>query len=381
MRKSLLILLLFVSTFSYGQIGWSNLEDNQWVTFTDAQSSGIYQLHPLPTTNQWMTKMDATYYLDVNPFYLSALTDNQWVTKSPLIANIYSATNIINWSFTVDDGLPDQYMTIIRNGSTIVNVNSYQTGSFTVYDGDVIVTTVHSATSGGNGNGATINIIGSNGVSYSGSIGGYDVTTTKTFTWIPRYSGVSIMGFVEELPTSPSFINTAYSMIKNKNDCGSTAIGSNVTYTVPANTYGSYVSQADADLKAYLDAYDNSQAYANTHGSCTPLSDTPTTINWGFSAPPMDGGSYMTITRQGYTMYNGVGDRSGSFTVSDTQYIIAIVVHTSPSFNEKATININNGDKLLFTTFNIGQNVSATYTLIWTASMGPLNILGSVSVP
>jgi hypothetical protein len=48
-------------------------------------------------------------------------------------------------------------------------------------------------------------------------------------------------------------------------------MGSSVTYTVPAGTYTSTVSQAVVDLLVEQDLQTNGQAYANANGTCIPL--------------------------------------------------------------------------------------------------------------
>ncbi len=51
-----------------------------------------------------------------------------------------------------------------------------------------------------------------------------------------------------------------------------------MTYTVPAGSYSSSVSQADADQRAQNDVNTNGQAYANYAGSC-PISTTDVTLS------------------------------------------------------------------------------------------------------
>lgn len=65
------------------------------------------------------------------------------------------------------------------------------------------------------------------------------------------------------------FYNTALSQTYVRNNCGIGYIGSSVTYTVPAGTYFSTISQKAAFLLAANDAATNGQAYANTYGTCT----------------------------------------------------------------------------------------------------------------
>lgn len=65
-----------------------------------------------------------------------------------------------------------------------------------------------------------------------------------------------------------TWYNTIANGVFIKNDCGSGSSGTNVSYVVPANTYNSMISQADADSQAAADIAANGQAYANLHGSC-----------------------------------------------------------------------------------------------------------------
>ena len=58
-----------------------------------------------------------------------------------------------------------------------------------------------------------------------------------------------------------------------RNNCGPGYAGSQVTYTVPANTHSSTISQADADSKAQADIIANGQNYANTNGTCIQVVD------------------------------------------------------------------------------------------------------------
>jgi len=64
------------------------------------------------------------------------------------------------------------------------------------------------------------------------------------------------------------YLNVAKSSRFNKNDCGTGYTGSSVEYTVPADTYTSNISQADADQQALDDISANGQTYANLHGTC-----------------------------------------------------------------------------------------------------------------
>lgn len=70
-----------------------------------------------------------------------------------------------------------------------------------------------------------------------------------------------------------TFYNVAKSGTFTRNNCSAGYIGSTVTYTVPAGTYTSLISQADADAKAQADVNANGQNYANSTGTCSQMID------------------------------------------------------------------------------------------------------------
>jgi YD repeat-containing protein len=71
------------------------------------------------------------------------------------------------------------------------------------------------------------------------------------------------------------YYSTIQQSTYTRNNCPSGYTGSDVTYTIPAGTYISTLSQADADQKAWNDILTNGQAYANAMGTCTQSSCTP----------------------------------------------------------------------------------------------------------
>lgn len=71
--------------------------------------------------------------------------------------------------------------------------------------------------------------------------------------------------------TTPYYTSIAKAGIFTRNNCSPGNAGSSVTYTVPAGSYTSSISQADADQKAQNDVNTNGQAYANANGTCTPV--------------------------------------------------------------------------------------------------------------
>lgn len=67
------------------------------------------------------------------------------------------------------------------------------------------------------------------------------------------------------------YYNTAQSQTFTRNNCGSCNLGSQVPYTIAANTYSSTVSIEAANQLALNDIAANGQNYANSNGTCTAL--------------------------------------------------------------------------------------------------------------
>lgn len=78
------------------------------------------------------------------------------------------------------------------------------------------------------------------------------------------------LGQTISCPVATVYSSTAKSGTFTRNNCPSGYIGSTVVYNIPAGTYTSAVSQADADQKAVNDVNTNGQAYANTF-PCTQV--------------------------------------------------------------------------------------------------------------
>lgn len=100
----------------------------------------------------------------------------------------------------------------------------------------------------------------------------YPVTTTPATTGATlTYTEAIVPGVVytmTNLSQSSAYGNALASGIFTKNDCTSGESGTAVQYSVPANTYTSDISQADADSQAAADIATNGQAYANANGHC-----------------------------------------------------------------------------------------------------------------
>ncbi|MGA6119336.1 DUF5977 domain-containing protein [Sphingobacterium anhuiense] len=75
-------------------------------------------------------------------------------------------------------------------------------------------------------------------------------------------------GQVPLVPGPQVYYNIQHSQSFTKNNCTNGAIGQSVTYTIPASTYLSTKSQAEADSLANVDLNNNGQDYANLVGEC-----------------------------------------------------------------------------------------------------------------
>lgn len=115
--------------------------------------------------------------------------------------------------------------------------------------------------------------------------------------------------------------------------CSPGYTGSSVTYTVPAGTYFSTISVADADAKAQADVTANGQNYANTNGTCT------------LNAP--------MITVQGYNT------KTSTYTVK----------FTNNADGQYYTFYLNPNT---YSTYTLGQVPSGTYTVQFSPYGSPL---------
>jgi hypothetical protein len=80
---------------------------------------------------------------------------------------------------------------------------------------------------------------------------------------------VGYTGTVKINMTATLYYNVAVSGTFARNNCVDGGIGGAITYTVPANTYLSAVSQAEANAKAQAQVNAMGQAYANSNATCT----------------------------------------------------------------------------------------------------------------
>lgn len=114
-----------------------------------------------------------------------------------------------------------------------------------------------------------------------GYIGGAYIYTIPAGTYTSTESQAAVDQMVDEAiaangqnaantygPCYPVYSNVAMSGTFEKDECPVGTTPAPITYTVPAGTYTSIISQADANEKAQEDIDANGQAYANTNGTC-----------------------------------------------------------------------------------------------------------------
>lgn len=82
---------------------------------------------------------------------------------------------------------------------------------------------------------------------------------------------INDIGAVEYVSAVTVYYNTIQSATVTRNNCGVGYTGSQVTYTVPAGSYESTISVADANAYAQADVVANKQAYANLYGYCIAI--------------------------------------------------------------------------------------------------------------
>lgn len=130
-------------------------------------------------------------------------------------------------------------------------------------------------------------------------------------------------------PAPVTYYNVSKSEIFIKNDCDSGYVGSPATYTVPAGTYSSTISQADADQQAQNAVNTNGQTYANANGTCLSINYLTVTV---IVTNPNPSGGYMPsvnffdpLTGQNiayktfYSSYNSMNVPPGNYNLHITQ--------------------------------------------------------------
>jgi YD repeat-containing protein len=112
------------------------------------------------------------------------------------------------------------------------------------------------------------------GATYTVAAGTYTSTISQSDADQQAYNDIALNGqnYANTNGTcTPMWHNVAQSGNFTRNNCPAGYNGTTVTYTVAAGTYGSAISQADADQQAINDVNANGQNYANANGICSLL--------------------------------------------------------------------------------------------------------------
>jgi hypothetical protein len=174
--------------------------------------------------------------------------------------------------------------------------------------------------------------------------------------------GYNYAGQPENSSPGTVFWNNFYTTTIQRSDCGSGYAGETVTYTVPAHTLSSTVSQLDADKKTLADAATNGQAYANTHGSCQLVAPQVTSIN------------YVGVSGFKVVYTNTSTNQQYSFPISDTSG--TKILGTVPAGVYNVVISKTGNT----TTYGLGvTNNSCIYSLTYSNSATFYNINVSTS--
>jgi hypothetical protein len=120
------------------------------------------------------------------------------------------------------------------------------------------------------------------------------------------------------------YYNTAQSKTDTTQDCAPGQKGGPVIYTVPANTYSSIISQADANQQALNDITANAQSFANSYPNMSCSADTAADWEWfpGDSTGPADPSYCLSVGGQlpPHLFVLAKDINPGSPTYNQTQY-------------------------------------------------------------
>lgn len=169
-------------------------------------------------------------------------------------------------------------------------------------------------------------------------------------------------------PTAVAYTNTQQTVNFTRNNCSAGYVGSQVAYSIPAGTYTSYVSQADADQQALNQIALNGQAYANNPangGLCNiPVTyNNQTSVYWNFTAVNTSTGtSYSSVLGSNYNGTLSVSLPAGTYTF--TLSSSSQTTPTPPQFTVNGVVQ----------NATATTNITATFTnvVVSTSSTNPL---------
>ncbi|MNX47274.1 Chitinase A1 precursor [compost metagenome] len=140
-----------------------------------------------------------------------------------------------------------------------------------------------------------------------------------------------------------TYTNTAKNGTFTKQACAAGSAGSSYVYSVPAGTYSSTVSQADADTQAANEIAANGQNFANANGICVALPAVPTGLTFSSATASTINFSWTAVA--GATSYKIYKDGVYVSTVTTTTgSLTGLTISTSYGVQVLAS---NTGDSAL----------------------------------
>lgn len=206
------------------------------------------------------------------------------------------------------------------------------------------------------------------------------------------------------------FPNTQQSRSFTRNNCAIGWVGGSATYTVPAGTYKSAISVAEANIPALIAVNANGQAYANSNASCLPtvnsintsttgfiitLTNTSTSAVYTYSIPvgststQLGGipiGTYtIQITQSGttsvQTTFNGSTQTGTSFSYSNVNIAAPVTVSIAPA-PVPCTFAFNAGYNSISNSFTSSNGVVSFYMAFYrntTMTAGNTYFIGTIN--
>jgi YD repeat-containing protein len=181
-------------------------------------------------------------------------------------------------------------------------------------------------------------------------------------------SNISIQGSYDLLTTT--YYSVAQTVTFTRNNCPSGQTGSGVAYLLPAYSFTSTVSQADADLQATNSLSSHGQIYANGNGTCSLQNTGSFTANssagWSIFNTP-------SVVINGSTVTCSITIRNTSFASWGAPFVVGTIAGGCEPFSPRTFSTVTGADTWSVT---IAASGSVTVTL----TSGPAPPSGIVSL-
>ncbi|EJL59147.1 DUF5977 domain-containing protein, partial [Flavobacterium sp. CF136] len=162
-----------------------------------------------------------------------------------------------------------------------------------------------------------------------------------------------------------TYTNIAKNAVFTKQACAAGSVGSSCVYSVPAGTYSSTVSQADADTQAANEITGNGQNFANANGTCIAVPPMPTGLTLTSATATSVNFSWSAVTgADNYKIYkNGIYVSTITATTGSLSGLTA-----STTYNVQVLASNVAGDSVLCTAVSMSTLVTAPTGLTFTSA-------------